>query len=154
MRKVNILILFILFVFTVGGNRSSSASEYKIEKATGNVYRFVADRYQSVFLVTEKDILITDPLNAEAATWLKKESKKRFKFPVKYLVYSHNHSDHVYGAEVFKDSQPIFISSQSAKQDLVVTRANTVIPDITFEERMNVSLGDNEVELRYHGPVA
>ena len=69
---------------------------------------------------------------------------------MKYLVYSHNHSDHVYGAEVFKDSQPIFISSQPAKQDLVITRANTVIPDIIFEERMNVSLGDNEVELRYH----
>jgi hypothetical protein len=68
MRKVNILILFILFVFTVGWNRSASASEYKIEKVTGNVYRFVADRYRSVFLVTEKGIVITDPLNAEAAT--------------------------------------------------------------------------------------
>ena len=72
MRKVNILILFILFVFTVGWNRSASASEYIIEKVTGNVYRFVADRYRSVFLVTEKGILITDPLNAEAATWLKR----------------------------------------------------------------------------------
>ena len=152
MRMVNILILFMLFVFSVGGNRSASAGEYKIEKVTGNVYRFVADRHRSVFLVTEKAILITDPLNAEAATWLKKELKRRFKLPVKYVVYSHNHSDHVYGAEVFKDSQPIFISSQPAKQDLVVTRANTVIPDITFEETMNVSLGDNEVELRYHGP--
>ena len=152
MRKVNLLILFLLFVSAVGGNRSASAGEYKIEKVTGNVYRFVADRHRSVFLVTEKGILITDPLNAEAATWLKKELKKQFKLPVKYVVYSHNHSDHVYGAEVFKDSQPIFISSQPAKQDLVVTRADTVMPDITFEETMHVSLGDNEVELRYHGP--
>ena len=68
------------------------------------------------------------------------------------MIYSHNHSDHVYGAEVFKDSQPVFIASQPAKQDLVITRANTVIPDITFEETMRVTLGDNEVELRYHGP--
>lgn len=152
MRKINILILLILFVSSVGGNLSASAGDFKIEKVTGNVYRFVSDRHRSVFLVTEKGILITDPLNVEAATWLKKEFKKRFKLPVKYVVYSHNHSDHVYGAEVFKDSQPIFISSQPAKQDLVVTRANTVMPDITFEKTMNVSLGDNEVELRYHGP--
>ena len=134
MRKVNLLILFLLFVSAVGGNRSASAGEYKIEKVTGNVYRFVADRHRSVFLVTEKGILITDPLNAEAATWLKKELKKQFKLPVKYVVYSHNHSDHVYGAEVFKDSQPIFISSQPAKQDLVITRADTVIPDITCRD--------------------
>ena len=72
MRMVNILILFMLFVFSVGGNRSASAGEYKIEKVTGNVYRFVADRHRSVFLVTENTILVTAPMNTEAATWLKK----------------------------------------------------------------------------------
>ena len=151
MKKVNILILFLLFVFSLGGNRSASAGDYKIEKVTGNVYRFVADRYRSVFLVTEKGILITDPLNVEAATWLKKSLKDRFNLPVKYVIYSHNHSDHVYGGVVFKDSQPIFIASQPAKQDLAITRANTIIPDITFEETMRITLEDNEVELRYHG---
>lgn len=152
MRKVNILILFVLFVSAVGWTQSTLANDYKIEKVSGNVYRFVADRHRSVFLVTENGILITDPLNTEAATWLKKALKDRFNLPVNYVIYSHNHSDHVYGAEVFQDSQPVFIASQLAKQDLVKTRANTVIPDITFEETMRVTLGDNEVELRYHGP--
>ena len=152
MIKINTLISLVFFIFTVSGNQLASASDYKIEQVTKNVYRFVADRYRSVFLVTENTILITDPMNTEAATWLKKKLKDRFNLPVKYVIYSHNHSDHVYGAEVFKDSQAIFVSSQLAKQDLIVTRANTVIPDITFQETMHILLGDNEVELRYHGP--
>ena len=151
MKKINILILFIIFLFSVSGSQLASASNYKIEKVTGNVYRFVTDRHRSVFLVTENGILITDPMNTEAAIWLKKELKDRFNLPVKYVIYSHNHSDHVYGAEVFKDSKAIFISSRLAKQDLIVTRANTVIPDISFEKTMHISLGDNVVDLRYHG---
>ena len=45
--------------------------------------------------------------------------------------------NHIYGAKVFKDSQAIFISSQLAKQDIIVTHAGTVITDITFKETMN-----------------
>ncbi len=148
----NTMIFLLLFVFITVGSQIAFADNYKIENVTGNVYRFITDRYRSVFLVTEDGILITDPLNSEAAGWLKKELKSRFDLPIKYIVYSHNHSDHVYGTEVFKDSQAIVISSQLAKQDLILTRAKTVMPDISFQKTMRISLGDNEVELRYHGP--
>lgn len=152
MRKIMLLILLILLVSSVSAGQPASASEYKIEKVTGNVYRFVADRHRSVFLVAKNGILITDPINSEAAAWLKKELQSRFKLPVKYVVYSHNHSDHIYGAEVFKDSRAFFVASQLARQDIVATRAKTVIPDVAFPETMNITLGKNVVELRYHGP--
>jgi glyoxylase-like metal-dependent hydrolase (beta-lactamase superfamily II) len=152
MKKINSMILFVLFLLTLGGSKLATASDYQIEKVTQNVYRFVADRHRSVFLVTEKSILITDPMNVNAATWLKKELKDRFNLPVKYVIYSHNHSDHIYGAEVFKDSDPVFVSSRLTKQDLLVTRANTVIPEVTFDESMHIVLDGYEVELRYHGP--
>jgi len=152
MKKIKILISVVLLISSVSVNQPAYANEYKIEKVTGSVYRFVADRHRSVFLVAEDGILITDPMNTKAATWLKKELKSRFDLPVKYVVYSHNHSDHIYGAEVFKDSRAIFVSSQLARQDIVVTRAKTVIPYVAFQEKMDITLGAHQIELRYHGP--
>lgn len=152
MRNITILISFLFFVVAVSGSQRALASDYQIEKVKGSVYRFVAGRHRSVFLVTEKGILVTDPMNREAATSLKRELKDRFNSPVKYVIYSHNHSNHVYGAEVFHDSQTIFISSRLTKQDLMVPGTRTVIPHITFEKTMHISLGNHEVELRYHGP--
>lgn len=43
------------------------ASDYRIENVKGNVYRFIDDRHRSVFLMTKAGILITEPLNANAA---------------------------------------------------------------------------------------
>lgn len=45
-----------------------------------------------------------------------------------------------------------FIAQELAKQDIVTTRAKTVIPDVTFKDAMDIDLGNHVVELRYHGP--
>ena len=128
------------------------AQNYRIENVKGDVYRFVDNRHRTVFLVTDKGILLIDTLNKKASSWLKQELKKRFDQPVKYIVFSHNHSDHIYGAEVFESSKTVFISHELAKQDIVRTKARTVVPDITFKQHMVISLGGHDVELRYHGP--
>lgn len=143
------ILLITIFVFS---SSSALANDYKIKKIQGDVYRFVDDRHRSVFLVTDDGILLTDPLNEPAAKWLKEELMKRFKVPIKYVVYSHNHSDHIYGAKVFNNPQTTFVAHELAKQDILITKANTVIPDITFKEAMSLTLGDHTIELRYHGP--
>ncbi|QHJ11838.1 2,4-dinitroanisole O-demethylase subunit alpha [Paraglaciecola mesophila] len=128
------------------------ALSYEIEPLDDGLYRFVDDRHRSVFLITEDGALVTDPMNTKAATWLKNQIKQRFNVPVKYVVYSHNHSDHIYGAEVFNHPDTVFIAHQLAAQDIHNTSANTVAPDITFENDMLLTLGTNTVRLTYHGP--
>ncbi len=152
MKKKTIFLIFLLTLFSTGTIQAAPADTYKIEQLRGNVYRFVNDRHRSVFLVTTEGILLTDPMNPKAAAWLQKELQERFQVPIKYVVYSHNHSDHIYGAEIFKNTQAVFISSQITRDDLLLTRAKTVIPDISFEKTMYLSFGENKVELRYHGP--
>ncbi|MDO6840054.1 MBL fold metallo-hydrolase [Paraglaciecola chathamensis] len=131
---------------------SAPALSYEIEPLEGGLYRFIDDRHRSVFLITEDGALVTDPMNTAAATWLKKQIKMRFNVPVKYVVYSHNHSDHIYGAEVFNHPDTVFVAHQLAAQDIHNTRANTVAPDITFKNEMLLKLGANTVHLTYHGP--
>lgn len=55
-------------------------------------------------MVTPAGIIATDPIDADAARWLKAELSRRFAKPVKYLVYSHDHADHISGGEVFADT--------------------------------------------------
>lgn len=129
-----------------------SFANYSIEKINGDLYRFVDDRHRSVFLVNDDGILLADPLNHDAATWLKSELKKRFDKPIKYVVYSHNHGDHIYGSEVFDDPGTVFVSHALTKQDIIETRTKVVVPELTFKDQLNLSLGDSEVQLRYHGP--
>ena len=150
--KVSAITLLLVMIIIAFGSPMVSANEYKIENVRGDVYRFIDDRHRSVFLVTHKGIILTDPLNTPAANWLKIELKKRFNVPIKYVVYSHNHSDHIYGAEVFDDPDTIFIAHELAEQDIRMTKADTVLPDVTFKEDMVISLGGHTVELSYHGP--
>lgn len=124
---------------------------YQIEEMKPNLYRFTAGNYRSVFLVTDAGILVTDPINEEAATWLKAELKKRFDVPVRYVVYSHNHVDHVYGGRVFADEGVDFISHRLAREDLVRTKADTQIPNLVFEDELTLHLGETVTSLRYHG---
>ena len=81
--------------------------ERSIEKTAGDLYRFKNRFHYSVFLVTPEGIIGTDPINAEAASWLKAELKSRFGLPIKYLVYSPDHRDHIAGGEVFADEATV-----------------------------------------------
>ena len=75
-----------------------------ISKIRGDLYKFQNDNHNTWFLVTPEGVIVGDPVNADAATWLKNEIAQRFKVPVKYVVYSHHHWDHARGATVFDDT--------------------------------------------------
>ena len=83
---------------------ASAAPQRAITDLGNNIYRFQNDTHYSIFIVGKRGVLMTDPINADAARWLKAEVDKRFgKLPVTHLVYSHNHGDHVFGGEVWKE---------------------------------------------------
>jgi glyoxylase-like metal-dependent hydrolase (beta-lactamase superfamily II) len=121
-----------------------------ITKIAGDLYRFQNNFHFSVFLVTSDGVIVTDPINAEAATWLKDEIKKRFNKPIRYLILSHDHSDHSSGGEVFADTATV-IAHKNAKATIVGESRPTAVPDLTFSDRMTVSLGGKQVELIYVG---
>src|SRR5262249_14464760 len=76
----------------------------EITQIAGDLYRFRNNNHYAVFAVTPAGIIATDPINAEAAQWLKAELHKRFSQPVKYLIYSHDHADHIAGGARFVDT--------------------------------------------------
>lgn len=129
----------------------ASAQTRAITQIKGDLYKFQNNAHYSVFLVTEAGILVTDPIDKDAATWLKGELKKRFNNrPIKYLVYSHDHRDHISGGEVFAD-EAVVISHERTKEKIIGEKRPTAIPDITFTDRMTIALGGKTIELLYVG---
>ncbi len=121
-----------------------------ITKISGDLYQFKNNFHNSVFLVTPEGVIATDPINADAAKWLKQELASRFSKTVKYLIYSHDHNDHIAGGEVFADTA-IVVAHDNAKRDIVDEKRPTAVPDVTFSDKMTIELGGQRVELTYVG---
>jgi glyoxylase-like metal-dependent hydrolase (beta-lactamase superfamily II) len=79
----------------------------EIVNVTGDIYRARNNNYFALFLVTPDGIILADPINAAFATWMKEQFAERFKVPVRYVIYSHSHWDHIEGAAVFADTARI-----------------------------------------------
>ncbi len=122
-----------------------------ITQIAGDLYRFQNNFHFSVFLVTPEGVIATDPINAAAAKWLKDEIRTRFNQPIRYIVYSHDHADHVSGGEVFADDGAIVVSHEQAKADIIANAVPTAIPDITFTDNLTLTLGGKIVELSFLG---
>jgi glyoxylase-like metal-dependent hydrolase (beta-lactamase superfamily II) len=75
----------------------------QFEHISGNLYRSGNGAWHSIILVTSEGIVLVDPLNNMAAEWTKQQLESRFNVPVRYIIYSHSHFDHVEGAAVFGD---------------------------------------------------
>lgn len=75
-----------------------------ITRIAGNLFRGNAAGLHNIFLVTPDGIILADPINTPFATWLKAELAQRFRVPVRYVIYSHDHYDHIEGGRVFADT--------------------------------------------------
>ncbi len=115
----------------------------EITNITGDLYRFQNNAHYSVFLVTDEGVIATDPINEEAATWLKSEITKRFNQPVKYVIYSHHHGDHISGGKVFDAA--VFVGHSLTKQNIIEEKMSVPIPDETFDDKKTIELGGKNV---------
>jgi glyoxylase-like metal-dependent hydrolase (beta-lactamase superfamily II) len=128
----------------------AQAATREITRIAGEVYRFRNNGHYSVFAVTPAGIIATDPIDRDAAAWLKAELKTRFNQPVKYVIYSHSHADHASGGEVFSDTAT-FVSHENAKLAMVRDSVPTAPAQQTFKESRTIELGGTTVELTHIG---
>ncbi|MGH7257981.1 MAG: MBL fold metallo-hydrolase [Nitrospiraceae bacterium] len=144
-----VLFLLVLGSFPAAAQQSRPADE--ISKLADDVHLFRHQSHQAIFIVTPKGVIVTDPIGMDAAHWLKAEIKKLTDQPVRYVIYSHHHNDHISGGSIFAETA-LFVSQQAARQRLLSNPAPDIpIPDLTFTDRMSIDLGGKHVELIYTG---
>ena len=126
----------------------------KVE-GTDNVYIFRYGNHQAMFVVTPEGVIATDPIaygRPQAAVTYVDEIKKITPQPIRYLIYSHHHFDHIAGGKPFKDAGATVIAHKRAKERLAVLQdPATILPDETVDEHRAIQLGGTTLELSYVG---
>src|SRR5215471_1320135 len=122
---------------------------------TDNVYIFRYGGHQSMFIVTPAGVIATDPigLRRPAAKAYIEEIEKITKAPIRYVIYSHSHFDHIAGGKPFKDKGATFIAQRNAKTRIQeVKDPDVVVPDqVVTGAKRNITLGGTTLELNYVG---
>jgi glyoxylase-like metal-dependent hydrolase (beta-lactamase superfamily II) len=128
---------------------------YATTKLTDNVYYFRHGGYQAMFVVTPQGVIATDPIgyaNAQAPQIYLDEIRKVTSAPIRYVVYSHHHYDHILGGKPFKDAGATFVAHRDAKAKLAaLDNADVVPPDEIVDERRTIELGGVRVDLIHVG---
>ena len=118
----------------------------EITKVTGDVYRFQNKFHVNVFVITGDGVVVTDPINADAAAWLSAELLKMTDQPITHLVYSHSHGDHASGGTAYGPVQTV-IAHANAPESI-----DDVVPTVRFDDEHSFTQGGKTFELTYLGP--
>ena len=124
-----------------------------IQKISESVYRWGSDNQYGAYIVGSEAIAVVDGHYCPSGTmqWLKDEIAKRHNVPVKYVILSHDHPDHICNSQIFEDTA-IGIGQTNILQHIVRENRPSIVPGITFDESMNLLLGGVTVKLLYFGP--
>jgi glyoxylase-like metal-dependent hydrolase (beta-lactamase superfamily II) len=106
-------------------------------------------------VVTPAGVIATDPigyLRPAAVTTYLDEIRKVTAAPIRYLVYSHHHYDHIAGGKPFKDAGAVVVAHKNAKTRLDALRRPDVVPvDEVVDEARALDLGGIRLDLIYVG---
>jgi glyoxylase-like metal-dependent hydrolase (beta-lactamase superfamily II) len=132
-----------------------------ITQIARDLYRVQNNDHYTVFLVTPAGIILADPINVEAAAWIKAQLTERFpNAPVRYVLYSHHHQDHASGAAAFNDTAELvahenFVAALKASagvNEAAAKRFAAVLPpESTYTDRRTITLGGKRVEMIHPG---
>lgn len=120
-------------------------------QVSGAVYAYEHGFARSLVIVADSGIAIIDTFNPEHATALRAVLAENFPGkPVRWVVFSHNHLDHIRGSEVFKGAE---IIGHAMVNDLVADwpKAGKTITPVTriIEGDTTLQFGNITVDALY-----
>jgi len=124
-------------------------------KIADNVYVFRYGGHQSMFIATPEGVIATDPIayqRPQAAQTYIAEIRKITPAPIKYLVYSHHHYDHIAGGKPFRDAGALVVAHKNARAKLEALKyPDVVLPDMVVDQYSTLEVGGMRVDLIYVG---
>lgn len=134
------------------GTANARPAYQTIQVAPG-LYSFGAGWSFNAFLVTDDGVVVMDSFDKDFAKASLEAIREVTDRPIKYLIYSHNHYDHIGGGEVFKAEGATILSHEATANWLKSHPSPDVVaPDRTWSgARSELKLGSYPINLLYFG---
>ena len=150
---------------------------YLVEEIREGLYSVTDGSYNTMFLVTDEGVVAIDAPPAIGANYLKAIAEVTDK-PIKYVIYSHSHLDHIGAAASIFPENATYIAHEKVAEELrrahqelqasaAVGNNNTQFPPMqlpafnvsrlppipteTFAQNYTLQVGNQTLELNYHG---
>ncbi|MEV0593500.1 MBL fold metallo-hydrolase [Nonomuraea cavernae] len=127
---------------------------WSVEPLGGDSYEFVwpTGYYRTVFSVSDEGVIALDPISRDAAAAYRDAIASVTDQPVTYIVYSHEHLDHIVGAEVLAPDAQI-VGHKDLGANLTSRGITGVpLPTVLVEGHRRLRLGEVTWELYDLGP--
>lgn len=119
-------------------------AERSITKVAGDVYRFQNNFHFSLVTVTDDGVVVVDPINSQAASWLKENLNQITDKPITHLIYSHSHGDHASGGSEL--GAGTVVAQGNAPEAI-----DGVKPTIRFDDAHTLQIGGKTFEMTWLG---
>lgn len=131
-------------------------SGYFVGHIAGNLYWVTEGFSQAMFLTTPEGVVLCDAPPTIGRNLLRAIAEvtqaNRMPSRVTHLIYSHSHADHIGAASIF-DGPITRIAHSETKRLLKAERdPNRPLPTVTFDDRYELRVGGEHLELSFHGP--
>ncbi len=130
--------------------------QFETTRIAEGVYQFRWQSHNSLFVVSSDQVIVVDPISADAARQL--ASEIRLVAPaatLRAIVYSHDHADHATGGRVLREAfgaaTPIVAHENALAKVEAVGSSELPPPDVTFAERATLHFGGRQLQLHYLG---
>ncbi len=131
-------------------------SGYFVGRIGANLYWVTEGFTQVMFLTTTEGVVVVDASPTIGRNLLRAIAEvtqaRGLPSRVTHLIYSHSHADHIGAASIF-DGQVTRIAHSETRRLLKAARdPNRPLPNVTFEDRYELEVGGERLELSFHGP--
>ncbi len=125
---------------------------YLVKQIKPNVYLMTDGIWQSVFMTTGKGVILIDAPQS-FGMHIKTAVSEVTKEPIKILVYTHTHIDHIGGSTYLQDIENLkIISSKSVASYLKEKQdPRRLTSTNTFENNHVINMGNAKIELTHQG---
>ena len=129
------------------------AGDRTITQISEHVFRWGSDGQFGAYILTTEGIVLVDGHYCGSGTvqWLKEQLDRRYDVPVRYVILSHDHQDHNCHTDLFSDTA-VGVGHRNIVPHLTFEQRKSIIPAITFEDEMELTVGGILIRLLYLGP--
>lgn len=136
---------------------------YFVEEIADGLYWVTEGVYTTMFLATGEGVIMVDAPPSIGQNLLKAVAEVTDE-PIKYVIYTHSHADHIAAAGLYP-ADAIVIAHEATKARLermadpdrpapygvFVGGAAVPLPTVTFSDTYTLTVGDQTLELAYRG---